>query len=164
MNKIPSHKNLILAAELTKKLEDIQIQIEQLLSGNANAEGLASGDTIVHTRGGGTRIMTQEQKDRISAAQKARWAKERASQGAAPVQAGAEATPTAAVATEAIPPVAATPTVEAAAPAPIPPVAAAVPPVAPAPVTPAPVVPTPAQPAKSEKGKTKSTKPALVAA
>lgn len=74
-SSLPSVDQLTRALEITKQIERLQAELASILGGDSKAaKRLAKADKV---DGRKTRIMSPEAKEKIAAAQRLRWAKQK---------------------------------------------------------------------------------------
>lgn len=73
--KTPSIANLKRAIEVAEQIERLQAQLAALVGGNASIASAPSAAAVPRGKKRGKRVMSPEARERIAAAQRARWAK-----------------------------------------------------------------------------------------
>jgi len=88
-NILPSTQQLQRAIQLSEQIEKLETELKSLLAGNGRAPVATS--VSKPAKGKGKRMMSPEARERIAAAQRARWAKARGGKAAKPVASSADA-------------------------------------------------------------------------
>jgi len=88
-NILPSTQQLQRAIQLSEQIEKLETELKSLLAGNGQAPAAATVSRPA--KGKGKRMMSPEARERIAAAQRARWAKARGGKAAKPAASSADA-------------------------------------------------------------------------
>jgi hypothetical protein len=90
-NILPSTQQLQRAIQLSEQIEKLETELKSLLAGNGRAP--VATTVSKPSKGKGKRTMSPEARERIAAAQRARWAKARGGKAAKPAASSAVASP-----------------------------------------------------------------------